>query len=189
MAITTKTGDSGKTSLFGGVRVEKDHIRIECNGLIDEVNARIGLLLVELEEDHPWCEKLLSIQRSIMLMMSHIATPEDCPKENKKPHPEEALVLCDSWVVELNEVLKDEKLAFLLPGGNRIAAACHFIRTGVRTAERGLNTLNKQEAVPEYILKFFNRLSDLFYLLAMVELVNSKVKPEKFMLFPSQKLK
>lgn len=189
MAITTKTGDTGQTSLFGGSRVDKDHKRIECNGLVDELNTRIGLLLAELPENNLWEKKLLSIQRDIMLMMSHIATPADCEKPNKKPHPEKGLLACDSWIEELNDFMSDEKLAFVLPGGNKVSALCHLVRTGARTAERSLVGLNRIETVPTYILSYFNRLSDLFYLLAVAELKSSGVKTEKFMLFPSQKLK
>lgn len=189
MAITTKTGDAGQTSLFGGSRVDKDHIRLECNGLIDEANSRIGLLIAELEENHTWEKELTGIQQNFMLIMSHIATPANCSKPNKKPHPEKCVEDCEAWITELTVNLKDEKLAFVLPGGNKIAALCHLVRTGIRTAERKTITLHKTEPVPSYILQYFNRLSDLFYLLAMVELKAKNIRPDKFMLFPSQKSK
>lgn len=187
MAVTTKTGDTGTTSLFGGSRVDKDHIRIECNGLIDEANSRIGMLLAEIGSDHPWEKRLLNIQRDLMLMMSHIATPVDCEKPNKKPGAEKGLTECEIWIDELNNYLKDEKLAFVLPGGNKVAALCHFVRTGVRTAERKLISLNKLEAIKPYIIQYFNRLSDLFYLLSICELKMSNIRVEKLMVFPSQK--
>lgn len=187
MAITTKTGDSGQTSLFGGSRVDKDHQRIESNGLVDELNARIGMLLAELPENNEWEKRLLGIQRDLMLMMSHIATPAHCEKPNKKPHPEKGLLECEHWIIELTDYMSDEKLAFVLPGGNKISALCHLARTAARSAERALVTLNKIELVASYILSYLNRLSDLFYLLAVAELKSSGVKAEKFMLFPSQK--
>lgn len=189
MAITTKTGDTGQTSLFGGSRVNKNHIRIRCNGLIDEANVRIGMLLTELPDNHKWENSLLRIQRDIMLMMSHIATPSDSPRPNNKPHAKKGLAACETWIEELNDFLKDEKLAFVLPGGNKVATLCHFVRTGIRTAERKLVELNQIEPVENYILQYFNRMSDLFYLLAIIELKQSNVKVEKFMLFPSQKSK
>ncbi|NJK94421.1 MAG: ATP:cob(I)alamin adenosyltransferase [Bacteroidales bacterium] len=89
----------------------------------------------------------------------------------------------------INKNLKDEKLAFVLPGGNKVAALCHLVRTAIRTAERKMITLHKTEPVPSYVLQYFNRLSDLFYLLAMVELKGKNIRPDKFMLFPSQKSK
>ncbi len=187
MAITTKTGDKGTTSLFGGTRVDKDHIRIESNGLIDEANSRLGLLVYELGKYHEWTNRLIKIQRNLMLLMSHIATPADCNKPNPKPHPKEAVSQCDEWIDELNLFLDNEKLAFVLPGGTKVSSLCHFVRTAMRTAERKLITLNKEEPVPEYILQYFNRLSDLFYLLAMSDLKSKNIQPEKFMIFPSQK--
>jgi ATP:cob(I)alamin adenosyltransferase len=187
MSITTKTGDKGTTALFGGSRVDKDHIRIECNGIIDEANTRIGLLLTELDDEHNWTKPLLRIQRDLMLIMSHIATPRNCSKPNTKPHPEEGLHKCELWILELNEYLKEEKLAFVLPGGTKISAYCHSVRTAIRTAERKIISLNKVETVKPYIMQYFNRLSDLFYLLAITELKLKKVNPEKFMVFPSQK--
>lgn len=189
MAITTKTGDNGQTSLFGGVRVDKDHIRIECNGLIDELNTRIGLLMMELGQSHEWHSKLLRFQKKIMLIMSHIATPINCPKENKKAHPKQVVADCELWIDTLLKAFENEKLAFVVPGGNRIAAHCHFARTGARTVERKLISLNKTEPLPDYILKFFNRLSDLFYLLAITAMKQSGENVEKFMVFPSQKSK
>lgn len=189
MAITTKTGDTGSTSLFGENRVDKDHIRIECNGLIDEANCRIGLLISELGESHSWTMGLIEIQRNIMLIMSHIATPANSSKLNKKPHPEKGLLECETWISELNELLKDDKLAFVLPGGNKVAALCHMVRTGIRTAERKIISLHKVESVQTYILQYFNRLSDLFYLLAIAELKLNDIQANKFMLFPSQKSK
>lgn len=187
MSITTKTGDKGTTALFGGSRVDKDHIRIECNGLIDEANTRIGLLIAELNVEHDWISGLLKIQRDIMLIMSHIATPVNCSKPNTKPHPENGIEACENWIAALNEFLKNEKLAFVLPGGTKVSALCHFVRTAVRSAERKIISLNKEEKVPQYILEYFNRMSDLFYLLAMAELKMKNVKAEKFMIFPSQK--
>lgn len=189
MAITTKTGDAGQTSLFGGSRVRKNHIRIRCNGLIDEANVRMGMLLAELPGDHKWEAGLLRIQRDLMLMMSHIATPANSPGLNKKPHAEEGLAICEIWIKELNDFLKDEKLAFVLPGGNKVSSLCHFVRTGIRTAERELVELKEIEPVPDYILPYFNRMSDLFYLLSIAELKQSQAKVEKFILFPSQKSK
>ncbi|MFV0522805.1 MAG: cob(I)yrinic acid a,c-diamide adenosyltransferase [Mangrovibacterium sp.] len=189
MSITTKTGDSGQTSLFGGVRVSKNNIRIRCNGLIDEVNVRIGILLAELPDNHLWQKDLIRIQRDIMLMMSHIATPPNSLKANTKKHADSGLVCCEIWIEELNDFLRDEKLAFVLPGGNKVSSLCHFVRTGIRTCERELTELNQTEPIATYILSYFNRMSDLFYLLSVAELKQSKVKIEKFMLFPSQRNK
>lgn len=187
MRVTTKTGDKGKTSLNGGVRVEKDSHRIECNGLIDELNVRIGLLRVEMALDNDWQQPLARIQRDLMKMMSHIATTEASNYKNPVAHAEEGLALCEAWIEQLLKLLENVKLGFFLPGGTRISAVAHSCRTGARTAERCLVTLMRSEVVPEYIIKYLNRLSDLFYLLATIDVHNSKVDSELFMLFPGEK--
>ena len=77
MKIYTKKGDSGTTGLFGGSRVSKDDVRVECLGALDEVNSTIGLLRVKLTEDHVWQPNLHKIQKDMMDMMSHLARPSD----------------------------------------------------------------------------------------------------------------
>lgn len=187
MRVTTKTGDKGKTSLNGGVRVEKDSLRIECNGLIDELNARIGMLRVELPITHRWQTPIARVQRDLMKMMSHIATTEASNYKNPVAHAEVGLADCETWIEEMLKELENEKLGFFLPGGTRISAYAHSCRTGARTAERCLVTLIRSETVPEYILKYLNRLSDLFYLMATLDVRDSKVDSELFMLFPGER--
>lgn len=187
MRVTTKTGDKGMTSLNGGVRVEKDSLRIECNGLIDELDVRIGLLRMELAFDHEWQKKLARIQRDLMKMMSHIATVDPEKYKNPVEHAEEGLTECERWCDELLKGLENEKLGFFLPGGTRFAALAHSCRTGARTAERCLVTLMRQENLPSYIVKYINRSSDLFYLLATTSVKDANLDHELFMLFPSEK--
>lgn len=182
MRIYTKTGDKGETGIFGGDRVPKDDLRVETNGIIDEANSYIGYLRALLGEDHAWQENLYKIQRDMMLMMSHIATPANCKKENPKPHPEQGPAFCEQWIEELLVELGEEKDFFLLPGGDLISAQCHLVRTKVRTAERRLVTLSKVEPKPAYIQSYLNRLSDLFFVMARVQMKEAGIKPEKFAL-------
>lgn len=187
MSIVTKTGDKGTTALFGGVRVSKNHIRIECNGQIDELNVRIGNLRVLLDEKHEWQDELHRIQLDLMLLMSHIATLPEANKPNTKKHPKDGILKCEKWIETLKKSLSDEIKFFTLPGGTEIAVACHFIRTGTRTVERLLVAAHKEEPLPEYVLQYFNRLSDLFYVLALSELKNNKIRADRFMKFSTQK--
>lgn len=187
MNIVTKTGDHGTTALFGGVRVPKNHIRIICNGEIDELNVRIGNLRILLGEQHPWQDNLHRIQLDLMLLMSHIATTSKSNKPNKKKHPEDGIKRCETWINSLKDDLEDEIKFFTLPGGTAVAVACHASRTGTRSVERLLITAHEQESLPEYILKYFNRLSDLFYLLGLANLKENSVKAERFMKFSTQK--
>ncbi|QZT37980.1 cob(I)yrinic acid a,c-diamide adenosyltransferase [Halosquirtibacter xylanolyticus] len=182
MRIYTKTGDHGETGIFGGDRVPKDDLRVETNGIIDEANSHIGYVRSLIGEAHPWQDNLYKIQRDLMLMMSHIATPANCKKENPKPHPEQGPAFCEEWIEALLEELQEEKDFFLLPGGDNISSNCHIVRTKIRTAERRLVTLLKAESKPLYILSYLNRLSDLFFVLARVQMKKAGIKPEKFAL-------
>ena len=74
--IYTKTGDEGMTSLRDGVRVPKDDLRIEVNGQIDQLNALLGVIRSMLDDDQENCNLVLTIQRELMTVMSHIATPD-----------------------------------------------------------------------------------------------------------------
>ncbi len=183
MNIVTKTGDKGTTALFGGVRVPKNNIRIECNGQLDELNVRIGALRTQLPENHEWDKGLHRVQMDIMLLMSHVATTSESNKKNTKKHPKDGIIACEQWIEQLSEGLESELSTFTLPGGTTIAVACHLARTAARTAERLLVAAYQQEQFPEYILEYVNRLSDLFYILAIKDLKDNNIKAERFVRF------
>jgi cob(I)alamin adenosyltransferase len=183
MRVVTKGGDKGQTSLFGGVRVSKDNIRVECYGTFDEANSSLGLLRAKLGTQHSWQQKLYKLQLDIMLMMSHIATPENCPKENTKEHPEDGPAFCEKWMAELESSLPQKSDSFILPGGTEISALCHIARTQFRRAERRLVSLMAAEAVPGYILVYANRLSDLMFFLARADISASGIDEERWKLF------
>ena len=73
--VYTKTGDKGTTGIHGGARVPKDDIRIEANGCLDELNAVIGIVRSMLAAEDGWQELLHAVQRELMVVMSHVATP------------------------------------------------------------------------------------------------------------------
>ena len=77
MKIYTRGGDKGKTNIHGGQRVDKDDIRIEANGTLDELNSVLGLIRVLIGEGHEWQEMLFYLQRSLMVVMSHVARSEE----------------------------------------------------------------------------------------------------------------
>src|SRR5215469_13013947 len=129
MKIYTKKGDKGMTGLFGGSRVYKDDARVDCYGTLDEVNSTIGLLRAKLGTEHPWQPRLHRIQKDMMDMMSHLARPSDCKKENTNPHPLDGAEFCEKWIDELEAGLTTASEYFLLPGGNEISALCHVVRT------------------------------------------------------------
>jgi ATP:cob(I)alamin adenosyltransferase len=161
--VYTKTGDEGMTSLRGGVRVPKDDIRIEANGTIDLLNALIGKLVAISEVGEEWKPFLVEIQQELMVVMSHVATPEG--KTNPKElHVEELTERMEKQIDELNAKALGE--GFVLPGGSVAAAEIHITRTIARQAERRLWTVNRDYPVHPAILRFMNRLSDFFFVLA-----------------------
>jgi cob(I)alamin adenosyltransferase len=183
MKIYTKKGDKGMTALFGGKRVYKDDTRVECVGTLDEVNSTIGLLRAKLDAGHPWQANLHRIQKDMMDMMSHLARPSDCSKENTNPRPAEGAEFCEEWIDELEGAMTTASDYFLLPGGNEISALCHVVRTQMRRGERLLVSLMKEDTVEDYIPAYINRLSDLFFTLSRAEMDQAGVAEEKWQLF------
>ena len=150
MKIYTKTGDAGTTSLVGGKRVPKDCARLESYGTVDELNAHVGLLLTYVSENQDR-ECLISIQNRLFVVGAQLAT--EAPNlENNIDKASEGL---PKW------------RGFTLPGGCREAAIAHVCRTVCRRAERRILTLNSEEEVDPQLIKYINRLSDYFYVLAL----------------------
>ena len=159
--IYTKTGDNGTTSLRDGVRVAKDDPRINANGQIDQLNAHLGIVRSMLKDDETNAQLIHAVQRELMVVMSHIATPEG----SVNPRELHAADL----VQQLEDAIDraDYKGGFVVPGGgSTLAAFIHLARTQARTVERTLWTLNRQYPVEESILVMMNRLSDYLFVLA-----------------------
>jgi len=189
MKIYTKKGDTGTTGLFGGSRVPKDDIRVECIGTLDEVNSSIGLLRVQLGTEHPWQSRLHKIQKDMMDMMSHLARPSDAKKINNNPIPEDGAAFCETWIDELEAAMTSPSDYFLLPGGNQVSALCHLVRTQMRRGERRLVPLMRADAVHPAIPAYINRLSDLFFTLSRAEMDKAGVAEEKWQLFLYKRFK
>lgn len=189
MKIYTKKGDKGTTGLFGGSRVSKDDVRIECIGTLDEANSTIGVLRVKLGATHEWQPNLHKIQKDLMDMMSHLARPSDAKKENKNPMPVDGATFCEEWIDALEAAMTSPSDYFLLPGGNEVSALCHVARTQMRRGERRLVSLIKTDEVHEAIPSYINRLSDLFFTLARAEMDKAGVAEEKWQLFLYKRFK
>lgn len=185
--IYTKTGDKGTTGIHGGMRVPKDDIRIEANGSLDELNAVIGIIRSMLPAENAWQDLLHTVQRELMVIMSHVATPSGVVNSN--PLSAEELVLrCEQEMDAMSVELQDHGY-FLLPGGTPVSAQLHFARTIARRAERRLWTLNRQDTVNEDILRFVNRLSDLFFVMARIEMQRQNWPEEKWQEFAYKRKK
>ena len=176
MRIYTKGGDKGTTGIFGGSRVDKDDIRIETNGTLDELNATLGVIRALLDEKDERQEILAYIQRTLMIVMSQVATPSNIREQNQNILPEDIDRYCEQQIDRMNSEMKHPSTHFILPGGTLISAQCHVARTIARRAERRLCTLNKTDEIPPLILRFVNRLSDLLFTMARWEMDQQGVK-------------
>lgn len=164
--IYTRTGDSGKTALIGGTRVPKYHDRIEAYGTVDELNAFVGLIRDHQEIDAQSYKVLLEIQDRLFTLESHLA--EDKQAIVAKPMPplhDTDVLLLENEIDRMNESLPPLS-NFILPGGNILVSYCHIARTICRRAERISVKLSEYQAVEHIDLRYLNRLSDYFFVLA-----------------------
>lgn len=180
--IYTRTGDKGTTGIHGGERVPKDDIRIEANGCLDELNALIGVVRSLLEPEHEWNGLLYDIQRNLMAVMSLVATPSAIRHNNPNTLDENIVTDIEHKLDEFSSEV-EELGFFILPGGTVVSAQLQLARTVARRAERRLWTLNRKDAVPEDILKYVNRLSDLFFVMAKLEMQKQNWPEERWNLF------
>ena len=166
MKIYTKTGDKGETGLFGGERVSKNSLRIEAYGTIDELNAFIGLVIIEVS-DKSVKDLLQKIQNWLFSIGADLATPDNerTKKLNVFRTTEEYYLYIENEIDKYESKL-DELKNFILPGGTKGAALLHICRTITRRAERMVVALNSTVKIGNNIIIFLNRLSDLFFVLA-----------------------
>ena len=171
MKIYTKTGDKGTTSLFGGTRVPKHHIRIEAYGTVDELNSHIGLIR-DQKIDAPTSHLLLKIQHELFTIGAMLATPPE--KEVLKSGKErlniskittESIQLLELEIDKINTLLPP-MTNFILPGGHTTVSFCHIARCVCRRAERICTQLNEENVINQQILIYLNRLSDYLFVLA-----------------------
>ena len=159
MAIYTKTGDTGSTSLFGGKRVLKCEELVNVYGSIDEVNSWVGLIDSEIES--PDVQQFLtSIQSDLFTIGAHLAGWDSnlsgLPKRVKEM--EARIDIMEETLPKLHN--------FILPGGTTLASTIHLARAVCRRVERQTVELGQKQTVNPHILVYLNRLSDLFFMLA-----------------------
>jgi len=167
MKIYTRTGDTGQTSLFGGGRVDKHHLRVAAYGDIDEMNSVLGTAIAcePQEFEAPFLE---AIQRDLFSIGGQLATPNP---EKMQPALDKA-GLSVSRISEFEAFIDsaDTELptleAFVLPAGTMKAVLFHHARTVCRRAERAVVALSREDTVPEPIVAYLNRLSDVLFTLA-----------------------
>lgn len=170
--VYTKTGDGGKTRLAGGQEIEKDALRVEAYGTVDELNSIVGLVRVfnqeqvetteaskQLEEDLKW------IQNKLFDIGGLLATPTGQEFKNMPQVAAQDVERLEQCIDRCQEDLAPLK-EFLLPGGGRVSGFLHQARTVSRRAERLCVRLAREESISSQIIPFVNRLSDAFFVLA-----------------------
>lgn len=158
--IATRTGDNGTTGLGNGNRVDKDSLRIQAMGDVDELNSQLGVLICE---DMPEAlkQELLAIQQDLFDLGGELCIPGyQCISDQQVGQLD---FLLEHYNADLPP-LKD----FILPGGSRPAALAHVCRTVCRRAERTVVSLAKVEQVSDAVRQYLNRLSDLLFVLSRV---------------------
>lgn len=156
--VTTKTGDDGTTGLADGSRVDKDSLRIECIGDIDELNSLLGTLIASGCSDDI-AGYLLNIQHRLFDIGGELASPGQASiSQNCVTRLEELIATYNEDLPALKE--------FILPGGNLSGSICHLVRSVCRRAERKVISLSRQEYVNPITVIYLNRLSDLLFIFA-----------------------
>lgn len=169
MRIYTKTGDTGETGLFGGGRVPKSDIRVEAYGVVDELNAVLGVALVAIQDD-AIAELLRAVQPDLFVVGAHLATPATTRGRRPAlpPLPEQRVAEFEQRIDAAEDELPPLD-AFVMPGGSAGGAALHHARTVCRRAERAIVALAAAQPVDPAVIVYVNRLSDLLFVYARLE--------------------
>ena len=170
--VYTRTGDGGRTRLAGGQEIEKDALRVEAYGTVDELNSVVGLVRVfnqgDGESNHPSLqldEWMKWVQNKLFDIGGLLATPAGQEFKNMPQVTAQHVERLESWIDTCQEELAPLK-EFLLPGGGRVSGFLHQARTVCRRAERLCVRLSREEAINPHIIPFLNRLSDALFVFA-----------------------
>ena len=161
MKIYTKTGDKGQTSLYDGTRVDKDDIRVESYGTLDELNSYIGLFTIYADKEDK--NILKEIQLKLFSVSGELATKKEDTYKNSVCEDDIKYIenIIDNYIEKIDKID-----AFIVPGSSLLSANLHIARTICRRAERRIFTLSKIDYINPLLLKYINRLSDLLYAIA-----------------------
>lgn len=178
MKIYTKTGDKGQTSLIGGTRVPKHHLRIESYGTVDELNSYIGLIRDQQLSEHQQ-NLLKEVQDRLFTIGSALASdPEKSKMKIPDLHQEDIELLekeIDTMTADLPELRH-----FILPGGSNAVSFCHLARCVCRRAERICVHLSEDSFVDEKVMVYLNRLSDYLFVLSRKLCFDNQIEENKW---------
>lgn len=184
MAIYTRTGDKGKTSLRDGKRVLKSDPRVESYGNIDELSSLIGVAIAQVENSKSKSktyieivDELQKIQNDLFEIGANLADPKAKNAKNFNIFLKQRV---DEFEKQIDEMTKKlpEITHFILPGGSLFGANIHLCRTFCRRAERFIVRLSQKEVIDDMIVVYLNRLSD--FLFEAARLVNFLDKKKEF---------
>ncbi len=170
--VYTRRGDNGETALVGGKRVAKHSPRVEAYGTIDELNSVVGIARVfneeslEAGEAHRFLDEVFCrIQDELFDVGSELATPSEFVRDGMYRVSQSEVDRLEKLIDKCQEDLEPLK-SFILPGGGRVGAYLHQCRTVCRRAEREISRLSREEEINKNLIKYVNRLSDLFFVLS-----------------------
>ena len=163
MKIYTKTGDKGQTSLIGGTRVPKHHLRIEAYGTVDELNSWIGLIRDQQIDDHS-ITSLIEIQDRLFTIGSLLAEDPEGSRMELPVLQEDDVAFLEREIDRMEEAMPALR-SFILPGGHPVVSYTHLARCVCRRCERVVTHLSENSSVDQKILVYLNRLSDYLFVL------------------------
>lgn len=179
MNIYTRKGDGGETSLIGGTRVPKHHLRVEAYGMVDELNAWIGMVL---DGDLPDGQRsvLAAVQDRLFTVGAHLAS-DPASSRMVLPDLEDADTDALERAIDAMEAGLPALKNFVLPGGHPAVSRTHVARCVCRRAERAVVRLSEAEAVDARVTAYLNRLSDYLFVLsrAVAQAVGAQEIPWK----------
>ena len=170
MKIYTKAGDKGQTSLFGGTKLPKSHMRIDAYGTLDELNGWIGLLRDQTDISAVR-DQLLAVQHRLFDMGSSLASDPDKNPMSSNVSEEDIHLLEDAIDTFTKELAPLQN--FILPGGHPMVSQAHIARAVARRAERKVVDLSLHSSVEDIIIQYLNRLSD--YLFTLCRFLSKKL--------------
>jgi len=159
--IYTRTGDDGSTGLGDGLRVPKEHLRVEAYGTVDEANSAVGMVLAVAGLPSDVVESLTAVQHELFELGGELCMP------GHRAVTGADVERLEQTLDRYNDALPPLR-EFILPGGGPAAAACHLARTVTRRAERRVWELSRVETVAPEVPRYLNRLSDLLFVIARV---------------------
>jgi cob(I)alamin adenosyltransferase len=166
--VYTKTGDKGETSLAQGLRISKDHPRVNAYGTIDELNSLVGIVRCfnlqkpESVRRNKFETILQTIQQRLFDLGSILATDPNSDRKNLPALTEQNVTWLEQVIDAMNEELSPLN-SFVLPGGSLVNAFLHQCRTVCRRAEREIVTLSREEEIDSHLIAYVNRLSDALF--------------------------